>query len=64
VQQPLLFTSDAADNTDADHLSIKIITYSVVWYQIEQGSPPGAEGKLHIKNNKETKGRTPRLIFP
>ena len=40
------------------------ITYGVMWYQIGQGSPPGAEGKLRIDNHDEGNGKPPCFIPP
>ena len=35
-----------------------------MWYQIDQGSSPGAEGKLCIDNHDEGNGKPPRFIPP
>ena len=35
-----------------------------MWYQLWQGSQPGGEGKLCIRNHEEGNGKPSRFIFP
>jgi len=39
------------------------VTCSVVWYQIGRGSPPGGEGKLHIKTTRKATGNYLAIFF-